>query len=412
MEQQKVTQLKTWVQVPANSDFTIYNLPFGVFKNKRLSPRVGVAIGDKVVDLSVLHETGFFADIKLADGVFLTDSLNTFIALGKVTVKKVRDRVQQLLSEDNSDLKDHQSRGKIIIGRKEAEMMMPVKIGDCTGFISRTELNLFQNKEIAPSPSNMIPVGYQVKSSTVLRSGVALHRPKGLRNDMGQQSPDFGSSNQLDFQLEIGMIIGRSSKLGESVPVSDGEDYIFGLVLFNGWTARDIQALERENLSIFSSKNFGSGISPWIVTMDALEQFKINAEQVQEDLPAYLQAEDNQRIDIQLEAYISPEKGEKAQVCETNFKYSDWNMAQLIAHQTSNGANIEIGDLVACGAASNPKEGQYASLMEVYQHSQSLEGENGFLADGDTLTIKGYCEKEGIRVGFGVLSTKILPAKQ
>src|SRR5690554_37207 len=411
MEQQKVTELKTWVQVPANSDFTIYNLPFGVFKNKRLSPRVGVAIGDKVVDLSVLHETGFFADIKLADGVFLTDSLNTFIALGKVTVKKVRDRVQQLLSEDNSDLKDHQSRGKIIIGRKEAEMMMPVKIGDCTGFISRTELRLFQDKG-ANLAINRVPVGYQVKSSTILKSGTSLYRPKGLRKEAGQQPGDFGPSNQLDFQLEVGMVIGKPSKLGESVPVSEGEDYVFGLVLINNWTARDIQALEKDNGTMFLSKNFGFSISPWIVTMDALEQFKVNAEPGQGELPAYLRTEDDQRINIQLQASISSEKGEKVQACETNFKYADFSMAQLIAYQTSNGANLEIGDLLASGASSRPEENQYASLSELYHHSEAMEGENSFLNDGDIVSIKGYCEKEETRIGFGVLSTKILPAKK
>jgi len=411
MEQQKVTQLKTWVQVPVNSDFTIYNLPFGIFKNKRLSPRVGIAIGDKVVDLSVLQEMGFFADIKLADGVFLTDSLNAFIALGKATIRKVRNRVQQLLGDDNSDLKDHQSRGKIIIGRKEAEMMMPVKIGDCTGFISRTELRLFQDKG-ANLAINRVPVGYQVKSSTILKSGTSLYRPKGLRKEAGQQPGDFGPSNQLDFQLEVGMVIGKPSKLGESVPVSEGEDYVFGLVLINNWTARDIQALEKDNGTMFLSKNFGFSISPWIVTMDALEQFKVNAEPGQGELPAYLRTEDDQRINIQLQASISSEKGEKVQACETNFKYADFSMAQLIAYQTSNGANLEIGDLLASGASSRPEENQYASLSELYHHSEAMEGENSFLNDGDIVSIKGYCEKEETRIGFGVLSTKILPSKK
>src|SRR5699024_2284132 len=274
-------------------------------------------------------------------------------------------------------------------------------IGDCTGFISRTELRLFQDKGTVSSLLNhTAPIGYQIKTSTILKSGTSLYRPKGVRQEMGQQSVDFGPTNQLDLQLEIGMVVGKPSKLGESVPVNEGEDYVFGLVLINNWTARDIQALEKESRTTFLSKNFGLSISPWVVTMDALEQFKVNAEQRQEELPAYLRAEDDQRINIQLQASISPEKEEKAQVCETNFKYADVSMAQVVAYQTSSGANLEVGDLLASGAASRPEHNQYASLSELYQHAEGVEGEKRYLTNGDTVSIKGYCENEGIRIGF------------
>src|SRR5690554_2990448 len=275
MENQQTALPKSWVQVPNHSDFTIFNLPFGVFRNKRLSPRIGVAIGDKIVDLSELQEAGFFQDIKLDEGVFLQNSLNAFIAMGKQTTRKVRDRVQQLLNEDNSDLRDHQSRGKIMVGLREAEMMMPVRIGNHTAIIGSSESgDLSKNLS---TEGSLVPGAYQGRTSTILPSGQSFHRPKGfLQKPEGNL--EFGVSSQIDFEMQWGMIIGKSSKMGDSIAVADTEDYIFGMVLFNDWTARDIQMAEADNKTPFSSKNFASGISPWVVTLDALKHFKTSSE--------------------------------------------------------------------------------------------------------------------------------------
>src|SRR5690606_18435555 len=289
MENQQAALLKTWVQVPNRSDFTIYNLPFGIFRNKRHSPRIGIAIGDKIVDLSALQEAGFFHDIKLADDIFLQASLNPLIALGKATVKKVRDRVQQLLKEDNSDLKDHQSRGKIMVGLKEAEMMMPVNIGDFTAFLKTSEF-LLPGSESGAAAGQSHPLGYQGKVSTIVPSGVPVYRPKGQLNNRESGAQEVGASRELDFELKVAFIVGKSTKMGESVSIADGEEYIFGLVLFNDWTARDIVAGGEGFYSPFSDKNFASSLSPWVLTLDALNKFRVAGPPHGDELPPYLQS--------------------------------------------------------------------------------------------------------------------------
>ena len=412
MENQQAELLKSWVQVPKHSDFTIYNLPFGVFRNKRLSPRVGMAIGDKIVDLSALQEEGFFQDIKLEEGVFLQDSLNPFMALGKSTTKKVRERVQQLLNENNPDLKDHQSRGKIMVGLKEAEMLIPIKIGDCTAFENPSDL-LFSSHSGSPTTSYLVPFESQRKVSTILPSGTSFHRPKGQISTLDKASYEFGTSRQLDFELELAYVIGKSSKLGDSISASDAEDYIFGMLLFNDWTARDIQA-ESHFLFSKSSKSFASSISYWVVTLDALEQFRTALPHQDSKLIPYLQTKRDDGFDIRLEAYLKPEKGTETLLCQTSFKHAYWSASQLLAQQTINGSNIELGDLVASGTISNPEEGHYSSILELSKAGPiALEDGSSreFVQDGDTVIVKGYCEKEGIRVGFGEIATKVLPQK-
>lgn len=413
MENQKAELLKSWVQVPNHSDFTIYNLPFGIFRNKRLSPRVGIAIGDKIVDLSALQEAGFFQDIKLEEGVFLQDSLNPFIALGKFTTRKVREKVQQLLNENNSDLKDHQSRGKIMVGLKEAEMMMPIKIGDCTAFESPAEQSMSNHSGSRIDGGHLVPFESQRKVSTIIPSGTSFHRPKGQISTIDRASYEFGSSRQLDFELELAYVVGKPSKLGESISVTDAEDYIFGMLLFNDWTARDIQT-EEAFLFSKSSKSFASSISFWVVTLDALEHFRIALPNQDRELMPYLQTTRDDRFDIRLEAYLKPEKGTEHLLCHTNFRHAYWSASQLLAQQTINGSNIELGDLVASGTVSNPEEGHFSSMVELSKAGAiTLEGGSirEFVQDGDTVIFKGFGEKEGIRVGFGDIVTKILPPK-
>lgn len=413
MENQQAELLNSWVQVPKQSDFTIYNLPFGIFRNKRLSPRVGVAIGDKIVDLSALQEEGFLQDIKLEEGVFLQDSLNPFIALGKSTTKKVRERVQQLLNENNPDLKDHQSRGKIMVGLKEAEMMIPIKIGDCTAFENPSDQLFSSHSGSRTAGGYSVPFESQRKVSTIIPSGTSFHRPKGQISTLDKASYEFGASRQLDFELELAYVVGKSSKLGDSISASDAEDYIFGILLFNDWTARDIQE-ESPFLFSKSSKSFASSISYWVVTLDALTHFRTTLPHQEGELIPYLQTKRDDAFDIRLEAYLKPEKGTESLLCQTNSRHAFWSAAQLLAQQTVNGSNIELGDLVASGTMSNPEEGHYSSMVELSKAGPiSLEDGSSreFVRDGDTVIVKGYCEKEGIRVGFGEIVTKVLPQK-
>jgi len=414
MENQKTELLKSWVQVPNRSDFTIYNLPFGIFRNKRLTPRIGIAIGDKIVDLSALQEAGFFQDIKLDDDIFLQDSLNPFIALGKPTTRKVRERVQQLLSEENKDLKDHQSRGKIMVGLKEAEMMMPLNIGDCTAFISPSEMMLAQQQSTSNlSAGRLAPIESQRKVSAIVPSGNSFYRPKGRIVSPGKNSFEFGPCRQLDFELEIGFVVGKSTRLGDAIPVSDAEDYIFGMILFNDWSARDIQD-QSGFLFPQASKSFASSISLWVVTLDAMEHFRIDTPDQNQQLMPYLQNKKEGGFDIQLEAYLKAEKGEENLLCQTNFRHAYWSAGQLLTQQTLSGSSIEIGDLMASGAVSLSEENHYSSMAELSQAAAMplIEGNSrDFVQDGDTVVVRGYSEKDGIRVGFGEISTKILPAK-
>lgn len=418
-----MSELKTWVEIPKNSDFTIYNLPFGVFKNKRLSPRIGIAIGDKIVDLSILDQEGFFSDLFLPEGIFLQDSLNELISLGKTQTRKIRERVQGLLLVENEKLRDHSIRGKVMVNRKEAEMLLPVKIGDYTDFYSSMEHatnvgKMFRDPENALLPNwKHLPVGYHGRASSIIPSGVNIHRPKGQFKDPDMESPSFGPSRRMDFELELAFITGKPTKLGDSISTAEAEDYIFGFVLFNDWSARDIQAWEYVPLGPFLGKNFASSISPWVVTLEALEYFRVEGPKQDPEVLPYLQCEGSHGFDINLEAYIQPEGAKQAsRICLSNFKYMYWNIAQQLAHHTVNGCNINVGDMMASGTISGPTEDSFGSMLELsWKGSKPIKLDTGeerkFIEDGDTVIMKGYAEKDGIRVGFGEVRSKLLPAK-
>lgn len=422
MSDSPIPTLSSWVEVPKNSDFSIYNLPFGIFKNKKLSPRIGMAIGDKIVDLSILDQEGFFANMFLPEGIFIKDSLNELIALGKVQTKKIRERVQSLLLADNGELRDHSARGKVMVTRKEAEMLLPVKIGDYTDFYSSIEHatnvgKMFRDPENALLPNwKHLPVGYHGRASSIVVSGTPIHRPKGQFKDPDMEMPAFGPSRRLDFELEVAFITGKQTKLGDSISTEDAEDYIFGFVLFNDWSARDIQAWEYVPLGPFLGKSFGSSISPWVVTLEALEPFRrAGAVQEPEVLP-YLKCETDHSFDINLEVLIQPEGKKPSKVSTSNFKHLYWNVAQQLAHHTSNGCNINVGDMMASGTISGPTDDSLGSMLELsWKGSRSVNLEDGeqrkFIEDGDTVIMKGFAEIDGIRVGFGEVSTQILPAK-
>lgn len=422
MSDSPTNTLSTWVEVSKNSDFTIYNLPFGIFQNKRISPRIGIAIGDKIVDLSILDQEGFFSDMFLPEGVFLSDSLNELIGLGKVITKKIRERVQDLLLVDNEKLRDHSARGKVMVNRKEATMLMPVKIGDYTDFYSSIEHatnvgKMFRDPEHALLPNwKHLPVGYHGRASSIIPSGVPITRPKGQMKDPESDLPEFGPSKKLDFELELAFITGKSTKLGDSVSTADAEDYIFGFVLFNDWSARDIQAWEYAPLGPFLGKNFASSISPWVVTLEALEQFRVEGPVQNPEALDYLKCEKNHSFDIQLEAYIQPEDEKASKVCTTNFKSMYWNVAQQLAHHTVNGCNINVGDMMASGTISGQSEDSFGSMLELSWNGKNavrLDSgtERRFVEDGDTVIMKGFAQRDGVRVGFGEVNTKVLPAR-
>ena len=415
--------MKSWVQIPKDSDFSIYNLPFGIFQTKRISPRAGIAIGDKIVDLAVLHEEGFFSDMtQMPHGVFQKDTLNDFIALGKATTKRVREKVQEMLKEENGALRDHQSRGKAIVSRNEAQVLLPVKIGDYTDFYSSLEHatnvgKMFRDPENALLPNwKHLPVGYHGRASSIVPSGTPVIRPKGQFKDPDMEKPEFGASKRLDFELEMAFVIGKPTKMGDSVSTEDAEDYIFGMVLFNDWSARDIQAWEYVPLGPFLGKNFASSISPWIVTLEALELFRVSGPKQEPEVLPYLQYKTDHAFDINLEVLIQPEGLQATKVCTSNFKYLYWNIAQQLAHHTINGCNINVGDMMASGTISGPTEDSFGSMLELSWKGTKpviLEegGERKFIQDGDSVIIKGYAEKNGIRIGFGEVEGKVLPAK-
>jgi fumarylacetoacetase len=414
--------LSSWVEVPKNSDFSIYNLPFGIFKNKKLSPRIGIAIGDKIVDLSILDQEGFFANMFLPEGIFIKDSLNELIALGKVQTKKIRERVQSLLLAENGELRDHSARGKVMVTRKEAEMLLPVKIGDYTDFYSSIEHatnvgKMFRDPENALLPNwKHLPVGYNGRASSIVVSGTPIHRPKGQFKDPDMEMPAFGPSRRLDFELELAFITGKPTKLGDSITTEDAEDFIFGFVLFNDWSARDIQAWEYVPLGPFLGKSFGSSISPWVVTLEALDSFRIAGPTQEPEVLPYLKCDKEHSFDINLEVLIQPDGKKPSKVCASNFKNLYWNVAQQLAHHTSNGCNINVGDMMASGTISGPTDDSLGSMLELsWKGSRAVELEDGeerkFIEDGDTVIMKGFAERDGVRVGFGEVSTQILPAK-
>ncbi|MEQ9403552.1 MAG: fumarylacetoacetase [Cyclobacteriaceae bacterium] len=411
---------KTWVNIPENSDFTIHNLPYGIYSVDGGERRAGIAIGDQIIDLDFLQKNGLLSDISLPEGIFRKEVLNAFMSLGKPVWTGLRKRLQELLSEVNDELKALADQA--LISQSSAAMHLPVKVGDYTDFYSSEEHAtnvgiMFRGKENALMPNwKHIPVGYHGRSSSIIVSGESFHRPKGQMIPNDSEQPVFGASKLLDIELEMAFITGTSTQLGESVTTTEAEDYIFGMVLFNDWSARDIQKWEYVPLGPFLGKSFASSISPWIVTMDALDYFRVAGPIQNPEVLPYLKYEGDKSYDIQLEVYLMPEGGEEQKICASNHKYLYWNMAQQLAHQTVNGCNINTGDLYGSGTISGKEPDSYGSLLELTWRGENPiklnDGtERKFLQDHDTIIMKGYCEKDGIRVGFGEVRTKILPAK-
>ena len=413
---------KSWIPVPENSDFPIQNIPFGVFITKEDVITIGTRIGNCAIDMGALQQLGYFEGIELTDDMFMQDTLNDFISDGKKTWRLVRNRLAELFDETNPTLRDNKNHREVVIFKVEdIEMLLPVQIGDYTDFYSSKEHatnvgKMFRDPENALLPNWLhIPVGYHGRSSTIVPSGIPVHRPYGQTLPNGETTPVFGPSRLVDFELETAFITTDANLMGEPIPVEEAEEHIFGMVLFNDWSARDIQKWEYVPLGPFLAKNFASSISPWIVTMDALEPFRVKGpEQSPEPLP-YLKQKGEKAFDINLEVLIKPENSEETVVSRSNFKYMYWSMAQQLAHHTINGCRVNSGDMMGSGTISGPTEDSFGSMLELTWGGQKpLKMKDGserkFINDNDTVIVRGYCQKGNLRIGFGEVSSKLLPA--
>ena len=411
----------SWLKVPEDSDFPIQNIPFGVFLTRDDIITIGTRIGDHAIDLGALHQLGYFEGIPLTDDIFLQDNLNDFISDGKKTWRAVRNRISEIFDSNNTTLKNNENHKKVVLfAMDEIEMKLPVQIGDYTDFYSSKEHatnvgSMFRDPDNALMPNWLhIPVGYHGRSSTIVPSGTPVRRPMGQTLPKGANQPVFGPSRWVDFELEMAFITTDVNVLGEPVPIDEAEDYIFGMVLFNDWSARDIQKWEYVPLGPFLAKNFASSISPWIVTLDALEPFRIESPKQDPTPFPYLQQKGKNSFDINLEVAIAPEGLEPVTVTKSNFKYLYWTMVQQLAHHTVNGCKVNSGDMMGTGTISGPTPDSYGSMLELsWQGTKPVQLGNGierkFIEDYDTVILKGHCEKEGFRIGFGEVSTKLLP---
>ncbi|PJG43227.1 fumarylacetoacetase [Acinetobacter tandoii] len=417
------SQLSCFIPVPADSDFTIYNLPYGIFScTQDGERRVGVAIGEWILDLAALEQAGVLR-LSEHEHYFNQPSLNKFIASGSSNWHKVRRELQQLLALDNPRLQhDADLQQQVLYKQQDAIMHLPVQISGYTDFYSSKEHAtnvgcMFRDPKNALLPNwSELPVGYNGRASSVVVSGTEIVRPSGQIKLPEHERPVFSATRKLDFELETAFIVGQQSRLGQPIHIDDAEAHIFGMVLLNDWSARDIQQWEYVPLGPFNAKTFASAISPWVVTMQALQPFKVQGP-VQEPRPlAYLQESVESSYDIQLSVEIQAAQSTSADViCQTNFKYMYWSMAQQLAHHTIAGCNVNVGDLMGSGTISGSSKDSYGSLLELTWNTTVpltlANGEQrGFLQDGDTVIMKGHAEKGGMRVGFGEVRNTILPA--
>ncbi len=412
---------KSWLTVPENSDFPIQNIPFGVFLTKDDVITIGTRIGDHAIDLGALQQLNYFEGIELTDDMFMQDTLNDFISDGKKTWRLVRNRIADIFDIENPKLRDNkQQRDIIVFNLNEVEMQLPVLIGDYTDFYSSKEHatnvgTMFRDPANALLPNWLhIPVGYHGRSSTIVPSGIPVHRPMGQTLPNGENTPVFGPSRLIDFELETAFITTDANIMGENIPVHEAEDYIFGMVLLNDWSARDMQKWEYVPLGPFLAKNFASSISPWIVTMDALEPFRTKGPQQDPTPLPYLQQKGRNAFDINLEVAIAPENAEPTVVTRSNFKYMYWSMSQQLAHHTSNGCRVNSGDMMGSGTISGPTPDSFGSMLELTWGGKNpiilSDGtERKFVNDNDTVIMKGFCKNHEVRIGFGEVSSKLLP---
>ena len=408
-----------WLSIPANSDFSLHNLPFGIFKpNPNAPARAGVAIGEHIVDLALAADAGMFGKRRFFKKIFEQPTLNDFIALGKVSTNRVRRKVRAWLELAEKP----QNADQLLCKRQDAIMQMPLRVPNYTDFYSSIEHATNVGKMFRPDNPLLpnwrwMPIGYHGRASSIVVSGTPIKRPNGLVLPAGaapEGPPVFSASKQLDFELEMAFVIGKDSQLGQAIGVDQAEDYIFGLVLFNDWSARDIQRWEYVPLGPFLGKNFGSSISPWIVPLEALKPFRVKGPKQTPPPLEYLESKGAKNLDISLEVVIQSGKSKsQTVVSRSNTKFLYWSMAQQLAHHTVNGCNVQVGDLMASGTISGPTADSYGSMLELsWGGKKPLTLEDGstrsFLEDGDTVVIRGWAGKDGQRVGFGEVAGTVV----
>lgn len=413
--------LKSWVEVRPGSDFPIQNLPFGVFQNARGEQHAGVAIGDSIVDLSFLLEKGFFNELHLPPGIFARAVLNDFLSLGREKIRAVRNRVSELLREGNRRLTSASTTvEQALVAQKDVKMLMPVRVPNYTDFYSSEEHafnvgSMFRDPQNALLPNwKHLPVGYHGRASSIVISGTDIRRPRGQIKAREKTVPEFSATRKLDFELELAFVTCGESALGTPITIDQAEEYIAGFVLFNDWSARDIQQWEYVPLGPFLGKNFASTISPWIVTLDALEPFRVEGPLQDPKVLPYLVSEGKNNYDIMLEADLKPQHAEGIILCRSNAKFLYWSIRQQLAHHTVNGCNVQVGDMYASGTISGPSPGSFGSLLELSWDGQKPlkmpdGSERTFLEDGDTVIMKGFAQKAGVRIGFGECKGAVLP---
>ncbi len=413
---------KSWIEVSEHSDFPIQNLPLGIFSMGANQPGPAVAIGTKVVDLSKLEELGYLESLRLDAASFQQPVLNDLMAAGKEKMRQLRDRLAELFDAENRELQNATAHhAQLFYEQEDVQMHLPVRVGDYTDFYSSIEHatnvgTMFRDPDNALLPNwRHIPVGYHGRSSSIIISGQPIHRPKGQTRPKDDEPPVFGPCRLLDFELEMAFVTFDGKPLGQSISTAEAEEHIFGMLLFNDWSARDIQKWEYVPLGPFLAKNFASSVSPWIVSLDALQPFAVaGPEQDPEPLP-YLKFEGHKNFDIDLSVSIIPESGEGKEVSRSNYKYMYWNMAQQLAHHTVNGCNMRCGDMLASGTISGKEPSSYGSMLEIsWRGSKPVDMPDGsqrkFINDGDTVVMAGHAANDTTRIGFGEVRTKVLPS--
>ncbi|KAM6202765.1 fumarylacetoacetase [Rhynchocyon petersi] len=414
----------SFIPVAEDSDFSIHNLPYGVFSTKNNPrPRIGVAIGDQILDLSVIKDIFTGPILSKHQDVFDQPTLNSFMSLGQAAWKEARVLLQNLLSASQARLRDNMElRKRAFTSQASATMHLPATIGDYTDFYSSRQHAtnvgiMFRGKENALMPNWLhLPVGYHGRASSVVVSGTPIRRPMGQMCPDESKPPIYGACKLLDIELEMAFFVGPGNKFGEPIPISKAHEHIFGMVLMNDWSARDIQKWEYVPLGPFLGKSFGTTISPWVVTMDALMPFAMpNPVQDPKPLP-YLCHDQPYTFDINLSVALKGEgMGQASTICRSNFKHMYWTMLQQLTHHSVNGCNLRPGDLLASGTISGTEPESFGSMLELsWRGTKAIDLGNGqtrkFLLDGDEVIITGYCQGDGYRVGFGQCAGKVLPA--
>lgn len=413
--------LRSWVSGADHSEFPIQNLPFGIFQVAEGTKSVGVRIGEQVLDLAQMAAYGYFDDLPFASSDFTQDYLNPLMQKGKIAVRALRNRIAELLSTTNETFQSQKDQHNALIPVSKVKMALPVQIGDYTDFYSSKEHAtnvgiMFRDPANALLPNWLwIPVGYHGRASSVIASDHPVIRPKGQIKPDDNADPIFAPSRQVDFELEMGFITFDGKPLGQSISTAEAEDYIFGLCLFNDWSARDIQKWEYVPLGPFLAKNFASSMSCWIVTLDALQPFACQTPEQDPEVLSYLKFEGLKSYDINLEVAIVAPNCPEHTVSKSNFKYMYWNMAQQLAHHTVNGCNVRCGDLMGSGTISGPTPDSYGSMLELaWKGTKPIQMPDGterrFIQDHDTVIMRGHCAKDGIKIGFGEVRSELLPA--